>query len=362
MMVPSNKRLGGGNVIANDHHKVVDTTVDSLSKLDVHHTTSTEKDVGSCKDFAFIKCGVSSSFGKQEEEELLRSSALTNATEDTTREFTVVSATSSSSEDDDENPAATSKVNTNKTAPSSTTASPSSSFASSLDSFQEVEAVEGHQKPQQDKDVPSSRAAVEDENASLLAAASLEEQENTESTSNGTAVRFGTIEIREYPFDIGNAIPSSGVPIGISWEYCTVLSDVSVIEYETLKQPPPPTAPPSSSSKDSSSQDSKSSSSSILTRPSLSATTMTSRKGTEMIIPSAMRKSLLLGQGITMREINTIIAQCDKIRSERTFTATRHARWDKVDFLLERISRRCTRGGGGGGSPRGVGGRSSGGR
>jgi hypothetical protein len=56
----------------------------------------------------------------------------------------------------------------------------------------------------------------------------------TTTTTRKKTVQFDTIQVREYPYELGDSIPSCGVPVGISWMYTLVVT-APLCEYEAYK-------------------------------------------------------------------------------------------------------------------------------
>jgi hypothetical protein len=132
------------------------------------------------------------------------------------------------------------------------------------------------------------------------AAASLEQQSPPK---NKRRVRFGSLEIHEHVVQLGGAtVPSSGAPLGMSWER-QAYYELSLEDYEAFKTTP-------------------------------------SRKGREMLRSRTQRVDLLLNLGYTMSAINRRSVECDEIRKQRMASAKPFPLRGLVQSVRKQLKRR----------------------
>jgi hypothetical protein len=128
-----------------------------------------------------------------------------------------------------------------------------------------------------------------------------EESNNSDrSLSLKRNVSFNTIEINEFPMEVGDNPSARGVPVQIGWEsQMNTVFDLE--EYETCKPEP--------------------------------------RDRASMMIPPKNRMELAREQGLTMREIMSVTREANKIKMYRS-KSVENMNWDAFNENLEKTTRK----------------------
>ena len=109
------------------------------------------------------------------------------------------------------------------------------------------------------------------------------------------SVSFGDITIREHPMIVGDSICRVGVPLTIDWEAQSEVV-LKVEDYEEY-------------------------------RPER-------RHGRDMNMPPNVRLTLAMNSGCTMREVRSIVSECERIRKERTRSLPRSEKWSRISKMV----------------------------
>jgi hypothetical protein len=115
-------------------------------------------------------------------------------------------------------------------------------------------------------------------------------------------VSFNTIEINEFPMEVGDNPSARGVPVQMGWE-SQMNTVLDLEEYETCKAAVEP------------------------------------RDRSNMMIPPKNRMELAHEQGLTMREIISVTREADKIKMYRS-KSVENMNWDAFNENLEKTKRK----------------------
>ena len=111
-------------------------------------------------------------------------------------------------------------------------------------------------------------------------------------------VSFGDITIREHPMIVGDSVPPCGVPLTIDWEAQSEVV-LKVEDYEEY-------------------------------RPAMR------RRVGDMIMPSNVRLTLAMNSGCTLREVHSVLSECERIRKERRNSLPRSEKWSRISEVMMR--------------------------
>jgi hypothetical protein len=128
----------------------------------------------------------------------------------------------------------------------------------------------------------------------------IQAEANQERISSGNkpkkSVSFGDITIRDHPVIVGDSICHRGVPLTIDWEAQSEVV-LKVDDYEKY-------------------------------RPQR-------RRGQAMIMPPNVRLTLAMDSGCTMREVRSVVSECERIRKERTNSLPRSRKWSRIRKVMK---------------------------
>ena len=132
-------------------------------------------------------------------------------------------------------------------------------------------------------------------------------------------VSFSSIEVRGYGLALGdNPSCSRGPAITLNWDYNEEIKDLSVDEYENLRQ-------------------------------------NTRRSKNEMILPCILREAIIMSNGYSRLEIKESLNECKRIKKSRCKTASQTPRQQRTAELLESTKKLLLSGGGSKGGDKGKG-------
>ena len=108
------------------------------------------------------------------------------------------------------------------------------------------------------------------------------------------SVSFGDITIREHPMIVGDSVPSCGVPLTIDWEAQSEVV-LKVEDYEEY-------------------------------RPER-------RRRRALSMPSNVRLILAINAGCTLREVHSVVGECERIRKERR-NSLPSEKWSRISKVM----------------------------